>query len=118
VAYQGGRRAAAGRPARPGGRFVPKLIVTDADRTWLIDLRPGESLTIGRALDCDLPIASPRASRRHAEVVARGDGHAVRDLGSTNGTSLNGAPLEGERLLGDLDLLEVGGCRLVYRSRP
>lgn len=97
---------------------MAKLIVTDGDRTWLVDLRPGESLTLGRSQDCDVVTSANRASRRHAEVVAKGDGHAVRDLGSTNGTLLNGAPFAEDVPLRDGDVIDAGGCQLVYRSQP
>lgn len=97
---------------------MPKLFIEDEDRAWVVDLRPGESVVLGRAADADLPIASPRASRRHLEVVARGPGHAVRDLGSTNGTTWNGVPLQGERPLADRDVVDAAGCRITYRSAP
>jgi pSer/pThr/pTyr-binding forkhead associated (FHA) protein len=97
---------------------VPKLIVKDAHAEFLVDLAPGESVTVGRGEACDVRIEAERASRRHAEVCARGDGHAVRDLGSTNGTTLDGVPLTGERALRDGAEVGLGGCVLVYRSRP
>jgi pSer/pThr/pTyr-binding forkhead associated (FHA) protein len=97
---------------------VPKLVVHDTDRTYLVDLRPGESLLLGRSLDCDLPVAAQRASRRHAEVLASATGHALRDLGSTNGTTVNGAPFTGDAALKDGDLMDLGGCRIEYWSRP
>jgi pSer/pThr/pTyr-binding forkhead associated (FHA) protein len=97
---------------------VPKLVVRDTDRTYLVDLRPGESLLLGRSLDCDLPLVAQRASRRHAEILAGAAGHALRDLGSTNGTTVNGAPFTGDAALRDGDVLDMGGCRIEYRSRP
>lgn len=97
---------------------MPKLIVHDTDRTYLIDLRPGESLLLGRSLDCDLPLAAERASRRHAEVLACASGHALRDLDSTNGTTVNGAPFTGDAPLADGDVIDAGGCRIEYWSRP
>jgi pSer/pThr/pTyr-binding forkhead associated (FHA) protein len=97
---------------------VPKLVVHDTDRTYLVDLRPGESLLLGRSLDCDLPLAAQRASRRHAELLSSATGHALRDLGSTNGTTVNGAPFTGDAALKDGDLMELGGCRIEYWSRP
>lgn len=97
---------------------MPKLVVTDRRRTWLVDLRPGESATVGRSSACDLCIEAPRASRRHCEVRARGEGHVLVDLGSTNGTTLNGAPFSREMPLKDGDVVNAAGCRLVYWSRP
>lgn len=50
-----------------------------------ITLLPGQSLTIGRALDCDLVIDDPYVCPRHLEVTLSTDGLHVRDLGSVNG---------------------------------
>ena len=72
---------------------MPKVVVQDEEGTVLLDLRPGETLRFGRSRDCDVPIDAPRASRHHAEIFPEDGGHAVRDLGSTNGTLLNGAPV-------------------------
>lgn len=112
---------------------MPKLIVKDRDRTYLLDLRQEDELVVGRSQDCDVPIGAPRASRRHVSIEpARGpvsnddtpadqkavDGHVVRDLESTNGTLLNGAPFPGKALLKDGDVIDAGGCEIVYRSHP
>lgn len=56
-------------------------------------------------------------SGAHAEVVARGPGHALRDLGSRNGTFVNGTRIT-ERPLEDGDLIEVGHTLLCYRTVP
>lgn len=93
------------------------LIVKDAEQTYLVDLVPGEVLVVGRGPDCGLPVTAERASRRHAEVRPRGEGHLVGDLGSTNGTLVNGATLEGERTLADGDVIDVGGSTILYRLR-
>ena len=97
---------------------MSKLVVNDRERTWLVDLRPGESVVIGRSSGCDLWIDAPRASRRHCEVRAVGDGHQIVDLGSTNGTTLNGAPFSEAVALTGGDRVDAAGCLLVYWSRP
>ncbi|MBM3684147.1 MAG: DUF2662 domain-containing protein [Actinobacteria bacterium] len=48
-------------------------------------------VTVGRAETSDVQLVDPSVSRAHAEVRARGDGFVVVDLGSTNGTRVNGA---------------------------
>ncbi len=58
-----------------------------------------ESVTIGRSSDCDVVLYDPGVSRRHARIFAEGDAFFVEDLGSSNGTKLNGelaqkAPLQ------------------------
>jgi pSer/pThr/pTyr-binding forkhead associated (FHA) protein len=54
------------------------------------------------------------ASRRHAAVVRRGEDVFVRDLGSTNGTLVNGAKIAGERALEPGDRIEVGGVSVTF----
>ncbi len=71
-------------------------------------LAPGEGVVIGRGTACDLALASPAASRRHAEVLPREGDWYVRDLGSTNGTFLNGERLGAERELRPGDAIQIG----------
>ena len=56
-----------------------------------IDLPLGRTLVVGRAVTSDVPIYDPTISRRHAEIVLIPSGVRVKDLGSSNGTFLNGA---------------------------
>ena len=74
---------------------------------------PGGGLVIGRSRSCDLPLASPDASRRHAEIVAVTGGHLIRDLGSTNGTFVNGKRVEEQRLRSG-DRIEIGGELITF----
>jgi hypothetical protein len=69
-------------------------------------------VTVGRDSTCDLVLADPRASRRHAEIVRDGNAWRVRDLGSSNGTLLNAEPIV-ESELGLGDVLTVGDSELV-----
>jgi pSer/pThr/pTyr-binding forkhead associated (FHA) protein len=71
------------------------------------------SLVIGRSRSCDVTLASPDASRRHAEIVAVPSGHLVRDLGSTNGTMVNGERVD-ERPLAGGDRIEIGNELLTF----
>ncbi len=66
-----------------------KLLSTSGDQT--IDLQFGRKLVVGRAVTSDVPIYDPTISRRHAEIVLTESGVRVTDLGSSNGTFLNGA---------------------------
>ena len=66
-------------------------------------------VTIGRGGSNDVSLEGDEfASARHARVESRGDGVWVQDLGSTNGTYVNGARLEGARKLSPGDVLRVG----------
>ena len=73
-----------------------KLISSQGDTTF--ELRAGVPLVVGRALNSDIPVFDPTISRRHAEVSCDGDGVHVRDLGSSNGTYLNGTKVDAARL--------------------
>lgn len=68
----------------------------------------GGVTTIGRASDCEVVIDNAECSRRHARIESHGGGYCVRDLGSRNGTILNGARIEGEQPLAFGDRLRVG----------
>jgi adenylate cyclase len=65
-----------------------RLVSQDGTKTY--DLRDGVPLIVGRAPTCDLPVFDPTISRRHAELTSDGGAVVVRDLGSSNGTFVNG----------------------------
>jgi adenylate cyclase len=66
-----------------------KLVSTSGEQT--IDLKPGAQLVVGRAVNSDVPIYDPTISRQHAQLSAKDGGVLVKDLGSSNGTFLNGS---------------------------
>ncbi|HYU28714.1 MAG TPA: adenylate/guanylate cyclase domain-containing protein [Gemmatimonadales bacterium] len=68
-----------------------KLMSTSGEQS--IDLQLGRKLVVGRAVTSDVPIYDPTISRRHAEIVLTENGVRVTDLGSSNGTFLNGAKI-------------------------
>lgn len=86
-------------------------------------LERGEEAVIGRSRDCDLRLRSGEASRRHAAVRQDRRGAVVRDLGSTNGTFVNGVRIEGRHRLAPGDRIEIGDavvtfCRVEGESDP
>lgn len=64
---------------------------------------------IGRHVDCDITIEDTNVSRRHAEIHQDPTGWILNDLGSTNGTSVNGTRISGPRYLNDGDIIGVAG---------
>jgi FHA domain len=68
----------------------------------------GPNFKIGRGETCHLRPNSEQVSREHAEFTIGGDSVSVRDLGSRNGTLVNGKALTGEARLKDRDLVQVG----------
>lgn len=75
----------------------------------------GSVLTIGRARDNGLVLDDPLVSRHHARLQARRGTLVLTDLGSTNGTRVNGAPIR-EVVLGEGDRIELGGTVLVVEA--
>jgi adenylate cyclase len=65
-----------------------KLLSTTGDQT--IELPSGRTLVVGRAATSDAPVFDPTVSRKHAELSVEDGGVTVRDLGSSNGTFVNG----------------------------
>ena len=72
-------------------------------------------IVIGRGADCQVPVASEHVSRRHAEVREHEGAYVLRDLGSKNGTMLNGRRIDGEVRLAEGDEIGVTGAAWVYR---
>lgn len=79
-----------------------------------VRLEAGEEIVLGRSRSCGLPLRSGQASRRHAAVRCGPGGAGVRDLGSTNGTYVNGERVEGERLLAPGDRIEIGDVGITF----
>ncbi|HSO53234.1 MAG TPA: FHA domain-containing protein [Actinomycetes bacterium] len=73
-------------------------------------------VTIGRGQDADLVLADELVSRRHARVAPRGSGAVVEDLGSRNGTFLNGDGIHGLTRMEPGDQLQLGVTLVELRS--
>ena len=95
----------------PGGAAVGSLSLTDGTRIGIGE----EPVTIGRLPECDVILGDPNVSRRHAEIRRQGTGFVVVDLGSTNGTRVNGAGVK-ERRLNDGDEITVGGTKIRFEA--
>ncbi|WP_175414029.1 FhaA domain-containing protein [Agrococcus sp. SGAir0287] len=78
-----------------------------------VSLRKGRTI-IGRGSDADITVDDAGASRSHAEIVWDGSRAQITDLGSTNGTLLNGRRLK-KSLLEPDSIIDIGSTRLVYR---
>ena len=71
-----------------------RLKLTSADNLQTFELKPNATMVVGRAPTSDIPVFDPTISRRHAELLANEKALQVKDLGSSNGTFLNGARIE------------------------
>ena len=111
--------AAAGLIAQPSGRELGRLVVLQSPaleegEVLTLDSHP---LTVGRGTNNDVPIGSDEyASGRHARFEPRRDGVYVEDIGSTNGTYVNGIRLTRERRLAPGDIVRVGETDLRYEE--
>jgi hypothetical protein len=96
------------RPSAPSARL--RIVSRDGDE--LVHEFDGSGLTLGRAADNDLVIPDSRVSRHHARIVGRRGTLVYADLGSTNGSRVNGVPV-GELVLGAGDRIEMGDTVIV-----
>lgn len=78
--------------------------------------RFGRRILVGRSASADLRIDDPRVSRLHARIEMREDGVYVEDLGSRNGTTVDGATVAGNRRLAVDDEVEVGTASIIFRG--
>jgi pSer/pThr/pTyr-binding forkhead associated (FHA) protein len=112
------------RPAKPAAEQVrrptARLIVTSSP-----ELREGSIIALSRELlagredGLDIPLpADGYVSGRHARFLRAADADMVEDLGSTNGTYVNGERVNGPRHLLAGDLVTIGQTQLTYESGP
>jgi pSer/pThr/pTyr-binding forkhead associated (FHA) protein len=97
-----------------------KLVIEQGKtRTRTLHLRRAEGL-IGRERGCDFRIVSAEVSRRHCMLRVRDGFVTVEDLDSSNGTFLNGEPVEGRQVVRPGDRLRIGPVTLVveYQLTP
>jgi FhaA, N-terminal domain/FHA domain len=73
-----------------------------------------DSVTIGRLAECDVVLTDKGASRKHAQLKRRNGTWTITDLGSTNGTRLNGQTIQ-SRELSDGDKITIGTTMLEFR---
>lgn len=95
-------------------RAQPCLLVTENGRTRSVALGDAP-LTVGRGAACQVQVTDASASREHARVQPAGDRFMLRDLGSVNGTLVNGLPTH-ECLLEDGDTIRIGRTALIVRT--
>ncbi len=76
-----------------------RLISSTGDQSF--ELQSGRRFVVGRGASSDIAIYDPTISRRHAELTVRHDGVEVKDLGSSNGTCINGSRVSKGRLQPD-----------------
>jgi hypothetical protein len=110
-----GRRRSRNPPERPG--VQPRLEVVAAlgfDPGTLLDLTGGAML--GRADGADIKVEDQYASSNHARIYPRGEFMYIEDMGSTNGTYLNGRALGTSERLKPSDVIRIGDTEYRYQE--
>ena len=74
-----------------------------------------EDFVIGRTLDCEIQLSIDNVSRRHALISFRNEEYQIEDLGSTNGTYVNGIKVE-KCVLRNHDQIEIGGVKITFND--
>ena len=95
---------------RARDRHETALLVVDGKR---LVVGPA-GVTIGRSRQCDVVLNDANVSRQHAEIRPRGGAWVLVDLGSTNGSSLNGRRIEGPEVVKAGDEVEVGTSKIRF----
>jgi pSer/pThr/pTyr-binding forkhead associated (FHA) protein len=76
----------------------------------------GETITLGRARDNEIPLSLDKeVSRRHAVMKLEGDQYVIQDQNSLNGTYVNNERLSGPKPLADGDVIFIGVSDIIYQ---
>jgi pSer/pThr/pTyr-binding forkhead associated (FHA) protein len=105
-----------GRPARRRKKDMPHLVVVTADRNIGAKYYLVDDIHIGRSASSHIVIDDTYASQQHARVFDTGGSFHVEDLGSTNGTYVNGRKISYPLELRPGDRIKIG--KTVFEFRP
>jgi len=106
-----GRMKVVARTVEGPGAHLGALVLPDGSRHQLGD----DTATIGRMPTCTVPLTDPQTSRVHAEIRPDLAGYLLVDMGSTNGTLVNGSPIT-EHQLADGDEIQVGATIIRFEA--
>lgn len=110
MVYSNAGRLAEPLEERAHARAQTALLLVDGRR---MVVGPGGG-TLGRSRQCDLVLNDPNVSRQHAELRPRGSSWVFTDLGSTNGSRINGHPVERSEVVRPGDEIELGATILRF----
>ncbi|MDT4946273.1 MAG: hypothetical protein QOH14_3006 [Pseudonocardiales bacterium] len=110
------RSAQPPQQAPPSARHRPAASVVVDQTNQRYELRVGSNV-VGRGTDADLQLLDQGISRRHLDIQFDGNFATAYDLGSTNGTTVNGHEV-GSHVLRHGDVIRVGHTRLVFHQEP
>jgi hypothetical protein len=95
---------------RPRPRYERALLLIEGKR---LVVGPA-GVTLGRSRQCDVVLSDPNVSRQHAEIRPRGGEWVLTDLGSTNGSLVNGRRIDGSEVIHPGDELELGTSVITF----
>jgi DNA-binding winged helix-turn-helix (wHTH) protein len=96
-----------------GAQPAPRFWLTIGDRSLVL---PAGEAIVGRDPASTVWIDNPSVSRRHARFVISGESAFLEDLGSLNGTRLDGRPVKGRVAIREGDTIVIGDVTVVFRS--
>jgi hypothetical protein len=99
------------------GRPRANLVVRQGTQVGMTFSLTGDEVILGREEGIDISIRDPEVSRQHARISWQAGNYYIEDLGSTNGTFLNGAPVTGQQLLRSSDTIGMGQTLLVFQEQ-
>jgi Protein of unknown function (DUF3662)/FHA domain len=108
--YSNAERVSEPLEERGRGRAQTPLLLIEGKR---VVISP-DGATIGRGRQADVVLGDPNVSREHAEIRPRGGSWVITDLGSTNGSHLNGRRLDGSEVLRSGDEIELGESMMTF----
>ena len=100
-------------PVPPPAAGIPRFFLEIEGRMHPVDRLP---FVLGRGSDADLRLDDKGVSRRHLQLSMQGGAVVASDMGSTNGTLINGAPLRAPVMLANGSLLRMGNTRIIFHS--
>ncbi len=111
-------------PSLRGGMIRVRARMLEASgATGVLHLANGQQvvlgayrLTLGRLPECTITFDDTNVSREHAEIVPDGDGYVLRDLGSTNGSTVNGEAVTHRKLSPEDQIVLGGSSRFEFRA--
>ena len=98
-----------------GRRIVFEILNVEAGQNSIVEAELNKSMIVGRADICDVCIKDNRISRQHFALEEKNSLIYVRDLQTTNGTSVNGVKLSGAKQLNNNDIISAGSVKLRVR---
>jgi pSer/pThr/pTyr-binding forkhead associated (FHA) protein len=110
MVYSNAGRLAEPLEERARARAQTALLLLDGRRLVV----GAAGVTVGRSRQCDVVLSDPNVSREHAEIRPRGGSWVLTDLGSTNGSRINGRPVERSEVIRPGDRIELGATVLRF----